>query len=63
MKKIGSILLQCELVGARQVSQSRSLNGIMKKQKDTARCNIKRRKFENEEMYTGTFLTNNKNLG
>lgn len=43
MKKIGSILLQCELVGARQVSQSRSLNGIMKKQKDTARCNIKRR--------------------
>lgn len=61
MKKIWSILF--ELVKAHKVSQrSWSLSRILKKQKDFQRCNIKRKKFENEEMHMGTFLTDDKNV-
>lgn len=35
---------------------------ILKKQMDFARCSIKRRKFENEEMHTSIFLTDHKNV-
>lgn len=63
MKKIRSILFQCGWWEHGNFTKKKfEWNYEKKNKKIFARCSIKGRKFENEDMYTGIFLTNNKNV-